>query len=73
LFLKKKSTSGARKSSEAIKPRYETLLEDKSYITNEIALIKLWSTFSADRHVYLDRTKHIIGLAISELCKTLVG
>ena len=55
--------SGARKSSEAIKPRYETLLEDKSYITNEIALIKLWSTFSADRHVYLDRTKHIIGLS----------
>lgn len=54
--------SGARRSPKGLKSLYETLLDDESYITNEIALIKLWSNFPENRNQYLDSTKNIIGL-----------
>ncbi|WP_282055017.1 M1 family metallopeptidase [Maribacter luteus] len=44
------------------KMKYESLLEDKSYITMESALYRLWISFPQDRHRYLDKTKGIIGL-----------
>ncbi len=44
------------------KMEYESLLEDKSYITLESALYRLWISFPQDRHRYLDKTKGIIGL-----------
>ncbi|QCX00031.1 M1 family metallopeptidase [Aggregatimonas sangjinii] len=44
------------------KADYETLLNDKSYITVENALIQLWSTYPEYRSSYLDVTKDIIGL-----------
>ncbi|WP_246200218.1 M1 family metallopeptidase [Maribacter luteus] len=44
------------------KMEYESLLEDKSYITLESALYRLWISFPQDRHLYLDKTKGIIGL-----------
>ena len=39
----------------------ESLLKDKSYITIELALFNLWSSFPENRAAYLDRTKNIIG------------
>ncbi len=54
--------SGARQSSEGLKYRYETLLEDDSYLTTEMALVNLWANFPENRSVYLNRTKGIIGL-----------
>jgi aminopeptidase N len=54
--------SGARASSEGLKSRYETLLEDDSYLTIETALINLWSNFPEYRSIYLNRTKDIDGL-----------
>ena len=54
--------SGARASSEGLKSRYETLLEDDSYLTIETALINLWSNFPEYRSVYLNSTKDIDGL-----------
>jgi len=40
---------------------YETLLEDKSYQTQEMALYFLWKNFPEKRSVYLDKSKHWIG------------
>jgi aminopeptidase N len=40
---------------------YETLLQDKSYLTIEAALYNLWKTFPDGRTKYLDHTQHIIG------------
>ncbi|MEO9892561.1 M1 family aminopeptidase [Aurantibacter sp.] len=40
----------------------EKLLSDKSYVTQEAALYKLWSSFPEKRKAYLDQTKHIEGL-----------
>jgi aminopeptidase N len=43
------------------KLEFETLLEDKSYITQEIALNKLWLQFPEDQAKLLDKTKEWIG------------
>ncbi|MGB5436489.1 MAG: M1 family metallopeptidase [Maribacter sp.] len=45
-----------------LQAQYETLLDDKSYLTKEIALYRLWISFPQHRAHYLDRTKGIIGL-----------
>src|SRR5690606_9031141 len=44
-----------------LKSYYETLLEDKSYITIEMALYNLWNNFPEDRYAYLTKTKHLQG------------
>ena len=45
-----------------LKPLFESMLEDKSYVTIEMALYKLWSEFENDRVQYLNATKNVIGL-----------
>jgi len=44
------------------KAKFETLLDDKSYVTKENALIKLWISYPENRHEYLNRTNTIIGM-----------
>ncbi|UGS22187.1 M1 family metallopeptidase [Flavobacterium cyclinae] len=46
---------------EAIKSQYETLLDDNSYVTNEIALVYLCMNFPADREKYLFQTRRLLG------------
>ncbi|MCM5664094.1 M1 family metallopeptidase [Galbibacter mesophilus] len=46
---------------ESLKKSFEGLLVDKSYLTIENALFKLWSAFPADRTSYLNKTKGIEG------------
>lgn len=46
---------------EAFKSQYETLLNDNSYQTKEIALTNLWKNFPDDRLRYLEQTKAIVG------------
>ncbi|MFD1613906.1 M1 family metallopeptidase [Gelatiniphilus marinus] len=50
-----------RKIPLELKQDYESLLDDKSYITTEIALFNLWNNFLEERHKYLNKTKEIIG------------
>jgi len=45
-----------------LKKAYESLLNDKSYVTLENALYRLWISFPQDRAGYLEKTKGIIGL-----------
>ncbi|WP_111684126.1 M1 family metallopeptidase [Winogradskyella tangerina] len=44
-----------------LKADYETLLDDKSYITVENALYNLWSSFPEERAKYLSKTRNIVG------------
>jgi len=44
-----------------LKSQYESLLEDKSYVTIEAALYNLWANFPLERVKYLQKTKDIIG------------
>ena len=46
---------------ESFRTQYETLLEDKSYQTQEIALYNLWNNFPEQRSQYLDKSKNWIG------------
>ncbi|MFS4455610.1 M1 family metallopeptidase [Maribacter sp. 2304DJ31-5] len=45
-----------------IKSRFESLLRDKSYVTQENTLLKLWLNFPHEQNRYLDATKTIVGL-----------
>ncbi|WP_418637146.1 M1 family metallopeptidase [Winogradskyella sp.] len=44
-----------------LKEDYESLLDDKSYITIENALYNLWSSFPEDRSAYLFKTRDVVG------------
>ncbi len=46
---------------ESFRAQYETLLEDKSYQTQEMALYNLWNNFLEQRIQYLDKSKTWIG------------
>lgn len=46
-----------------LKKDYETLLDDKSYVTIEAALFNLWNSFPQDQEIYLNRTKDIMGFS----------
>ncbi|XLS30949.1 M1 family metallopeptidase [Flavobacteriaceae bacterium M23B6Z8] len=46
---------------EQLRSAFETLLEDKSYVTIEKALMKLWINFPEKRKDYLEKTKNIQG------------
>ena len=43
---------------ESFRAQYETLLDDKSYQTQEIALYNLWNNFPVKRSQYLDKSKN---------------
>lgn len=49
------------KIPEDFRIQYETLLDDKSYQTQEIALFYLWNNFPSHRNEYLDKSKNWIG------------
>ncbi|UQD56931.1 M1 family metallopeptidase [Flavobacterium sp. K5-23] len=53
--------SSLTKIPEDFRTLYETLLEDKSYQTQEFALYQLWNNFPEHRASYLDKTKDWIG------------
>ncbi len=45
-----------------LKEQFESLLDDRSYVTIENALYRLWISFPNERMLYLEKTKGIIGL-----------
>lgn len=47
--------------SSELKTEYESLLDDESYITKEVALLNLWVNFPLQRNEYLNKTKGIVG------------
>jgi len=49
------------KIPEDFRIEYESLLDDKSYQTQEIALYNLWNNFPEHRFQYLDKSKDWIG------------
>lgn len=53
--------STLQKIPEEFRAEYETLLDDKSYQTQELALYNLWNNFPNKRNDYLSKTKDWIG------------
>ncbi|EDP70007.1 peptidase M1, membrane alanine aminopeptidase [Flavobacteriales bacterium ALC-1] len=52
-----------RQIPKHLKADYESLLDDKSYITVENALYNLWTSFPEDRSKYLSKTRDVIGFS----------
>lgn len=46
---------------EQLRPQFEALLEDDSYLTREMVLLNLWTKFPEHRARYLDATKEVQG------------
>lgn len=46
-----------------LKLDFEKLLEDESYLTIELALLKLWMNFPQDRAKYLEKTRGLTGFS----------
>tara|TARA_R110002050_G_scaffold24083_3_gene64350 strand:+ start:133027 stop:134982 length:1956 start_codon:yes stop_codon:yes gene_type:complete len=44
-----------------LKEDYESLLNDKSYVTIESALFNLWNNFPEEQNKYLNKTKGVVG------------
>jgi aminopeptidase N len=68
LALKSKSiqvrqavASTLQKIPEEFRTDYETLLDDKSYQSQEFALYNLWNSFENKRPVYLEKSKDWVG------------
>lgn len=53
--------SSLSKIPEDFRTNYETLLDDKSYQTQEIALFYLWRNFPEHRTAYLNKSKDWVG------------
>lgn len=60
--IKQTMAIGTDSIPKFLKTEFESLLNDKSYITVENTLFKLWASFPQERGKYLDKTKDIIGL-----------
>lgn len=46
---------------DELKEKYESLLDDDSYLTQETALLNLWNSFPKDQKKYLDKLKNTQG------------
>ncbi|MBU2997455.1 M1 family metallopeptidase [Cellulophaga baltica] len=61
LLVRQALIKNTSKIDTKLKALYESLLNDKSYITIENALYKLFLNFPEDRNLYLDKTSTTIG------------
>ena len=51
-----------QKVTQVLRPTFESFLRDKSYVTQETALLKLWQAFPEKQHYYLDVLDGVVGL-----------
>ncbi len=63
LFIRQALAVSLNPIPEALLTEYETLLEDNSYLTIEVALYNLWFQFPEYRAVYLNKTEGMIGFS----------
>lgn len=61
ILVRQAISSYLTKIPKSLKVDYESLLDDKSYLTKEKALLNLWANFPENRKAYLEKTKGIEG------------
>jgi aminopeptidase N len=61
LHVRQAVASSVEKIPESFRKEYETLLGDKSYETQEIALFNLWKIFPDERKRYIELSKNWVG------------
>lgn len=61
LFVRQAIALSMQKIPSALKDEFESLLDDESYLTKEVALYKLWEQFPENRSEYFKKTRGIEG------------
>ncbi len=61
LYIRQALAYGIQDIPVSLQSRYETLLQDKSYLTQEAALYNLWNSFPEKQKNYLEEMKNVIG------------
>lgn len=61
VYVRQAIATSMEKIPQELKPQFESLLGDESYITKEKALMKLWMNFPEDVDKYLNKTKGVQG------------
>ncbi len=61
IFVRQAIALTMKKIPESLKPEFESLLQDESYLSIEAALFKLWEQFPAERKKYLEETRNLEG------------
>ena len=61
IYVRQGIATSMEKIPKHLKPQFESLLKDASYITKETALLKLWMNYPKDVNKYLETTKGVQG------------
>ncbi|MBZ9631926.1 M1 family metallopeptidase [Salegentibacter sp. LM13S] len=61
IYVRQAIATSMERIPQELKSDFESLLSDESYITKEVALLKLWMNFPQEVSIYLDKTKGIEG------------
>ena len=61
IYVRQAIASSIERIPKQLKSEFESLLNDESYLTKEVALLKLWMNFPQEVSTYLDKTKGITG------------
>ncbi|TDN86422.1 aminopeptidase N [Salegentibacter sp. 24] len=61
IYVRQAIASSMEQIPPELKNEFESLLNDKSYLTKELALLKLWMNFPQQVTQYLDQTKGVVG------------
>jgi aminopeptidase N len=63
LYVRQAIAMSVEAIPQILKPDFETLLSDASYVTIENALLKLWSQYPEETKKWLEKTKEIEGFS----------
>lgn len=61
IYVRQAIATSMERIPKQLKSEFESLLDDESYLTKEVALLKLWMNFPQEVSTYLDKTKGITG------------
>ncbi|OEY73453.1 M1 family metallopeptidase [Salegentibacter salarius] len=61
IYVRQAIATSMKRIPKQLKSEFESLLDDKSYLTKEVALLKLWMNFPQKVSTYLNKTRGVAG------------
>ncbi|MBI6116629.1 M1 family metallopeptidase [Salegentibacter maritimus] len=63
VYVRQAIASSMERIPKELKSDFESLLDDESYLTKEVSLLKLWMNFPKEIAAYLDKTRDVNGFS----------
>ncbi|MBI6118457.1 M1 family metallopeptidase [Salegentibacter maritimus] len=63
VYVRQAIASSMERIPKELKSDFESLLDDESYLTKEMSLLKLWMNFPKEIAAYLDKTRDVNGFS----------